>query len=305
MLALSPDPWESGVVIAADIARYQPGTTAEVTQGAGAAALLVQRSPRLLELEPGLAGYCSQDVDDFFRPVGSTTAQVKGSYSMECYLHNLEQALQDHSRRRGLSAREVLASTDLFVLHAPFRNMPELAMQRLLDRHLGLNGPEARGFLEQRGFFVGLDPLADIGNTYSASLYLFLAHLLADRCRAWGRGIVGRRILLVSYGSGNTMVVLSGRVAPGAPEVIGRWNLGRIREDRLPAGMREYGIWSSGSHVRTAAGLTIQDPILPPGRFYLSGLRQDGYREYRPATEYREHGLPEAAEPRQPVPASN
>jgi hypothetical protein len=101
------------------------------------------------------------------------------------------------------------------------------------------------------------------------------------------------------------MVVLSGRVAPGAPEVIGRWNLGRIREDRLPAGMREYGIWSSGSHVRTAAGLTIQDPILPPGRFYLSGLRQDGYREYRPATEYREHGLPEAAEPRQPVPASN
>jgi hydroxymethylglutaryl-CoA synthase len=295
LLAMSPGERESGLVIASDIARYQPRTTAEVTQGAGAAALLVQRSPRLLELEPGMAGYCSQDVDDFFRPVGSMSAQVKGSYSMECYLNTLEEAFLDHSRRRGLAPREILASTDLFVLHAPFRNMPELAMERLLARHLDLSAQGARDFLEQRGFYRGVDPLGDIGNTYSASLYLFLAHLLADRYREWGQSIVGRRILLASYGSGNTMIVLSGRVAAEAPQVISNWNLSGIRASRLPAGLREYGIWSTGSYMRNSTGLSIQDPILPPGHFYLSGIRQDGYREYRPAADYRECSVPSAA----------
>jgi hydroxymethylglutaryl-CoA synthase len=173
--------------------------------------------------------------------------------------------------------------------------MPEQAMDRLLARHLDLTGQGARDFLEQRGFYRGVDPLGDIGNTYSASLYLFLAYLLADRYREWGGSIVGRRILLASYGSGNTMIVLSGRVAAQGPQVIGRWNLSAIRGSRLPAGLREYGLWSTGSYLRNSSGLSVQDPILPPGHFYLSGIRQDGYREYRPAAEYREGGLPGAA----------
>jgi hydroxymethylglutaryl-CoA synthase len=307
LLAMSPNGRESGLVIASDIARYQPGTTAEVTQGAGAAALLVQSSPRLLELDLGSAGYCSQDVDDFFRPVGSASAQVKGSYSMDCYLNTLEQAFLDHCRRSAVPPREVLESTDLFVLHAPFRNMPELAMQRLLAGHLNLTAQGALDFLEQRGFYRGLDPLGDIGNTYSASMYLFLAHLLAERYRQLGPGIVGRRILLASYGSGNTMIVISGRVAGEAPEVIRRWKLGKIRDSRQPAGMREYESWSSGSHLRAAAGLTVQDPVLPPGHFYLSAIRKDGYREYRQAAEYKDwiSQAEATADLRQPVPVLN
>jgi hydroxymethylglutaryl-CoA synthase len=235
------------------------------------------------------------------------TAQVKGSYSMDCYLSSLEQAFLEHCRRRGQPAGEVLESTDLFVLHAPFRNMPALAMERLLAGHLGLTSQGAADFLEQRGFHRGVDPIGDIGNTYSASLYLFLAHLLHDRHQEWGRSIVGRRLLLASYGSGNTMIVLSGRVARQAPEVIGSWNLGAIRSNRLPVGMREYDIWSAGSHIRTASGPGLQDPVSPPGHFYLSGIRQDGYREYRTVAEHGERITPEAvpAELDQAVPALN
>jgi hydroxymethylglutaryl-CoA synthase len=62
-----------------------------------------------------------------------------------------------------------------------------------------------------------VNPIADIGNTYSASMYLFLAFLLRERYEALGEGIVGKRLLLACYGSGNTMIVLSGIVAPASP----------------------------------------------------------------------------------------
>jgi len=180
-------------------------------------------------------------------------------------------------------------------------------MHRLLAAHLNLTGQGARAFLEERGFYRGVDPLGDIGNTYSASLYLFPAHLLAARYQHLGPSIVGSRILLASYGSGNTMIVISGRVAGEAPEVIRRWKLEKIRDSRQPAGMREYEIWSSGSHLRAAAGLTAQDPVLPPGQFYLSSIREDGYREYRHAAEYKDWVSPAEApaELRQSVPVLN
>ncbi len=174
-------PSETGLVIASDVARYETGSTAEITQGAGAAALLVERDPRLMELDLASLGLCSRDVDDFFRPLGAPTARVKGQYSIQNYLESLEIAFLDHCRRRGAAPDQVLRDTDMFVLHAPFRNMPMMAMLRLLERHLGLGEVQGEAFLDERGFHEAIDPIADIGNTYSAAMYFALGFLLADR----------------------------------------------------------------------------------------------------------------------------
>jgi hydroxymethylglutaryl-CoA synthase len=109
---------------------------------------------------------------------------------------------------------------------------------------------------------------------------------------------------MASYGSGNTMIVLSGRVAAQAPQVISRWDLSAIRGSSLPAGLHEYNIWSTGSYMRNSSGLSLQDPIRPPGHFYLSRIREDGYREYRPAAEYRESGPASAAPAAPQAPAA-
>ena len=138
---------ESGIVMCSDIARYQSHTTAEVTQGAGSVSLLVETSPRLVELDLSSQGFCSRDVDDFFRPLGSKTAQVKGTYSMQLYRETLDSALADHSNRVGKSPAQVLEETDLFVLHTPFRNLPETAMTALLKKHLDLDVDRVRGDL--------------------------------------------------------------------------------------------------------------------------------------------------------------
>jgi hydroxymethylglutaryl-CoA synthase len=287
LLAMSNHSAESGLVIATDLARYEAETTAEITQGAGAVAMLVEAAPRLLELDLSAVGLCSRDVDDFFRPLGSTVAQVKGRYSIDMYLSNLDDAFLDHARRIGKLPSEILESTDFFVLHTPFRNMPESAMRMLLQRHLNLEQSQVRQFLEPRGFYRAVEPLSQIGNIYSGSMYVSLASLLSDRYGELGHRIIGKRILLASYGSGNTMIVLSARIAEGAPEVIRSWDFEEILRSARPSDFSQYQRWIEGVSDRTTYENLLKDVAVPPESFYLSGIREDGYREYAYAADVR------------------
>jgi hydroxymethylglutaryl-CoA synthase len=280
MLAVGGRPSDTGIVVSSDIARYDTESTAEITQGAGAVALLVGTSPRLLEIDLASPGLYSADVDDFFRPLGSTTARVNGSYSMRCYTDSLEGAFLDHCARLGEQPEKVLRETDWFVLHTPFRHMPAAAMEKLLERVLGYDAEKARAFLAERSLAAGADPVARIGNLYAGSLTASLAFLLEDRWRALGRGIVGRRVLLASYGSGNTMVVFRGRVADAAPDVIARWNLERVFSSARPAGFEEYEAWTAGPVEAELHARLMENAVVPPGSFVLAGIRRDGYREY-------------------------
>ncbi len=282
LLAVAGRGGESGVVLCTDIARYEAAGTAEITQGAGAVAVLVQPDPRLVSLDMDTIGMHSDDVDDFFRPIGSETARVKGGYSMHCYHESLEAAFADHCRRRGEAPADVLRSTDLFALHAPFRNMPEIAMKRLLGRHLGLGEAAAHDLLAEKGLHAAVEGVSRIGNIYSGSLYLTLACLLANRAREAGSGIVGKRLLLASYGSGNTMLVLSGTVAPGATGVIARWDLAGLLAEARPESAEAYLDWlaSPTPPGEYAARMGAMSACIPTGAFYLAGIREDGYREY-------------------------
>src|SRR5699024_1578220 len=61
------------LVIASDIARYGLNTPGEVTQGAGAVALIMSANPKVMVLEDENA-YLTSDIMDFWRPTYSTTA---------------------------------------------------------------------------------------------------------------------------------------------------------------------------------------------------------------------------------------
>ncbi len=280
MLAAGGGPRDSGLVVCTDIARYQTESTAEITQGAGAVAVHVETSPRLIEIDLSTLGFHSMDVDDFFRPFGSETARVNGTYSMRCYGESLEAAFLDHCARKGERPDRTLRDTDYFVLHTPFRNMPESAMSRLLERVLGLDSDAARAFLAEKSLAAAVDPFARIGNLYTGSLTAGLAFLLSERFHAIGQGIVGKKILLASYGSGNTMVVMSARIAGEAASVISRWNIDEVFASARTASFEEYEAWTSGPvHPELQARL-MENAKLPPSAFMLSGIRKDGYREY-------------------------
>lgn len=280
LLAMSASRRESGLVICSDIARYKTESTAEITQGAGAAALHISGDPALLRLDLDTQGFNSRDVDDFFRPIGRVTASVRGGYSMKCYLESFEAALVDHCRRRGEDPGEVLSETDIFVLHAPFRNMPVLAMQRILSTHLGVTAGECEEFLAARGFAAAIDPVARIGNTYTASLFISLAFALEERYRLLGERITGKRVLMVSYGSGNTMAVISGRVAPGAARVISSWDLGSIWKRARKSEESEYDEWIARPMDNDHYQQVLATKCIPENAVYLGSIRDDGYRVY-------------------------
>jgi hydroxymethylglutaryl-CoA synthase len=298
MLATGGRASDCGIVVNSDVARYETESTAEITQGAGGVALHVASSPRLLSLDLASLGFFSADVDDFFRPLGSTTARVDGSYSMRCYGESLEAAFLDHCGRAGTRPDQTLRDTDYFVLHTPFRNMPESAMEKLLGHVLGFDAEKAKSFLAERSFAAGVDPLARIGNIYTGSLAVALAFLLHDRWQALGEGIVGKRLLLASYGSGNTMVVISARVAPQAVQVISRWDLGRIFSSARAASLEEYEAWTAGPVQPELQARLMENASPPPDAFVLTGIRKDGYREYTcKESGQRRHRLEERETP--------
>ena len=271
---------ESGLVVSSDIARYDAPSTAEITQGAGAVSLLVEKNPRLLELDLETQGLCSHDVDDFFRPIGSTTAKVKGSYSMQCYNEALDVAFHDHCDRRGMTPSEVLHSTDMFVFHVPFKMMALSAFEKLVSHHTGLHGEDLDKFVADRGFEESLEPNTKVGNLYTASTFLALAFLLKERYQKFGKDIVGKSIMMASYGSGNTMVLLNATVAQGAPEVIESWDLEGVFRNERDATFDEYETWLTAPHSADRLKELVDGANVPSGKFFLSGLREDGYREY-------------------------
>lgn len=271
---------DTAAVMTSDIARYKAPSTAEVTQGAGASALLVGRNPDLLELDLTSSGFASHDVDDFFRPLGSTIAKVKGGYSLSCYNEALAEAFEDHCRRAGVSAADELNSIDAFFLHVPYALMPVSAMEKLLEKHLGLGPEAASAFLETRGFRAGLEATAQIGNLYTGSLYLSLAFGLKERSRVWGAQTPGKKVLMASYGSGNTMAVFTARLAPKSVSVISRWNLDGLLKTHTERPFAHYQAWlDNEKNPQTYPSLLAADPP-PAGKLALTGLREDGYREY-------------------------
>jgi hydroxymethylglutaryl-CoA synthase len=47
--------------------------------------------------------------------------------------------------------------------------------------------------------------------------------------------MVGKKVLMASYGSGNTMALFTGRVAQDAPKVVKDWNLDMLLNNQEEA----------------------------------------------------------------------
>jgi len=113
------------LVIGTDISKYPLGSSGEATQGAGAAAMLISRNPRIARIGSKF-GRVSGHVDDFFRTLYSENAEVFGQYSTVAYLNFVLKAYDNFKSQAG----PFLA--DYYVFHAPFGKMPIKSFQRII-----------------------------------------------------------------------------------------------------------------------------------------------------------------------------
>ena len=269
-------PGERALVLSTDISRYVSASSAELTQGAGAVSVLVEHNPRLLEIDLATVGQYSTDVDDFFRPLGQSAAQVRGGHSIKCYRKAFAAAFADHCERRHEEEKDVIRETDFFVLHTPFRNMPEMAFEWFLHTH-GLGGNGDGLFARSEGSCLrdATDEVAFSGNLYNGSLYFVLAHLLQNLFHKLGAAMIGKRIILGSYGSGATMIVLSATIAKDAVDVVRQWALPSQASAITHENYETFERWADTYDSDQGKGTPNE-----PDKFYLKEIREDGYRLY-------------------------
>jgi hydroxymethylglutaryl-CoA synthase len=129
------------IVVSADIAEYARGSSGEPTQGAGAVAMLLEASPRLLELDLAMSGSASEyrGLDfrkPFLRFAGQTPGKhgrlsdlpvFNGKYSTDCYTDATLRALDAMFARRGGSRAEYLRGLAAVFMHRPYHRMPRNA----------------------------------------------------------------------------------------------------------------------------------------------------------------------------------
>jgi hydroxymethylglutaryl-CoA synthase len=196
------------LVIASDIARYGLNTPGEPTQGGAAVAMVVRASPRLLALESPV-GHFAKDVHDFWRPLPSKDALVDGAYSVTCYLDALRFAFEDYIDEVQSEAAREFARFDRMIYHVPYGKMAHKAHRHLCEI-VEESDPSASFDAKVR---PSLAFPKRVGNSYTGSLYLALASLLANDAELEkGTG----RIALFSYGSGCGAAFFAGVAVPGA-----------------------------------------------------------------------------------------
>lgn len=186
------------LLIAADIARYGLNTTGESSQGAGAIAMVLSANPRVLAFENEFA-IATQHAMDFWRPNYLQEALVEGKYSSKLYLTMLEKTFSQYQQK---SQRE-LADHAYVCYHTPVPRLVEKAHQQLCKNHA--ENYDANVALEQ--IAPTLTYGRQIGNSYTAALYVCLASLLDH-----AEDLTGKRIGFYSYGSGCVAEFFSGVV---------------------------------------------------------------------------------------------
>lgn len=181
------NPQSSVLVIAADIARYGLNTPGEVTQGAGAVAMLITANPRILALEDTTVSY-TKDVMDFWRPLYATEACVDGKYSTNVYIEFFLECWQRYQQLTGHQLDDFAALT----FHLPFTKMGKKGLEGLLrDDHSAIAEKMRHQLTASQKYS------REVGNLYTGSLYLSVMSLLQN-----GDVKAGDRIGLFSYGSG-------------------------------------------------------------------------------------------------------
>jgi 3-hydroxy-3-methylglutaryl CoA synthase len=256
-------PEERALVIMTDMSRRLFHDPAEPAEGAGAVAMVVASSPRILALDPWI-GVAAQEFYDIRRPT-PTLETGDTALSLAAYLDLFESAWASYATAVGPGAFDALAHV---VYHAPVRPLVEQAHALLVET----NRPDASRDEIAASFARLVEPsfryCRELGNIYGGTLYAALAGLI-DGVETIAPG---SRVGLYSYGSGSCAEFFSGTVGPEAHATLSRHVLGDQLARRRLVSISEY----ERTVIDTERGMTEKE--FDPDRTIVPGLFDDRYR---------------------------
>ncbi|KRN04488.1 hydroxymethylglutaryl-CoA synthase [Holzapfeliella floricola] len=259
-------PGKTALVIASDISRYGLNSGGEVTQGAGAVAMLISEHPRILEFLPQSASY-SDDVNDFWRPNYSATAFVDGKYSTEKYLEFFTHTFNDYLKQTNLKVADFEALT----YHLPFTKMGIKAQRLAVEGQSDKTQTRLSRHFEESAKYC-----RQIGNLYTGSLYLSLVSLLHHKNLKSG-DLIG----LYSYGSGSVAEFFAGHLVNGYQNQLSANQMADFITSRQLLSIDEYeAIYTECGKIRTDDYELMPEAVVSDGEVYFAGVK-DHLRQYK------------------------
>lgn len=221
-------PGAKALVICTDIAQRSPQESAdgEISQGAGAVAMLVSSNPKVLQLEPGAFGLFGQEIQDACRPEpGLETADAE--LSLMSYLTSAEHTFLNFQSK--FPETDFQNSFAYLAMHTPFGGMVKGTHRSLMRKLKSMPPNEIEVDFDKR-LRPSLKYCQQIGNLYSGSLYLALCGLLDSIQLPEGQKT---RIGLYSYGSGSSAEFYSGLVDRQSQVEVASKKIQAHLDDRL------------------------------------------------------------------------
>lgn len=262
-IALNPD--SKVLILASDIARYGLATPGEVTQGAGAVAILMSKDPKIMSFEKETS-YQTEDTMDFWRPIYSEEAFVDGQHSNDKYIEFFADLWSNYGKKTGHDFTDFEA----ICFHLPYTRMGEKALKPHLKEM-----PEEVASRLQANYKISTTYNRLVGNIYTGSLYLSLLSLLENNSDLKP----GARIGLFSYGSGSVGEFFTGVLEDGFREHLNTANHKELLANRKELTIKEYEaeflkeLPTDGSTVEFSG----EDD---PAKIYLSGITEH-MRQYK------------------------
>lgn len=214
------------LVIASDIAKYGLHSGGEPTQGAGAVAMLISRDPRILILEDQNA-MLTQDIYDFWRPIGHLYPTVNGPLSNATYIDSFQKVWHYYQDKYHRS----LADFDALAFHIPYTKMGKKALLSILESE-----PEDEQERMLKAYEESIIYSRKVGNLYTGSLYLGLISLLENATSL----VAGSRLGLFSYGSGAVSEFFSGTLVEGYDAFLQKEAHQQLLANRQKLSIAEY-----------------------------------------------------------------
>lgn len=263
------------LVVAADIAVYDRGA-ARPTGGVGAVAMLVGPDAPIV-IEPGIRGTHMEHAFDFYKPqMVSEYPTVDGHLSNRCYIRALDNCYQRYSGKfeqrigRPLSLNE---DVDFAIFHQPYAKLVQKSWARLAWNDFlnqgGSESPEGLGEfmhlansedslisreLEKAALKASAETFESkvapsmvlgkqVGNSYCGSLYNGMASLVDAKGSSMAAdtdGLVDKRVLMFSYGSGLAASMFSVKIRKSVDHIKDALNLQERLAQRVALDPAEF-----------------------------------------------------------------
>lgn len=268
-----------GIVVCTDYAKYEKNSGGEYTQGAGAVAMLIKQTPRLLAIND-IWGVSTKSEHDFFKPNFSETPVFDGQFSNSCYqnrLHDAYFSFKKQAVEEGLYNENDIISEkwNSLIFHLPYAFHGKRMFSQLFteERILTDNAKTKKEFLaklnlKEEDINVDSSQLiklvsktdlykhfvknkitdsqlasSEIGNMYTASIFMALMSCLEMKLinnNEENQDLENQKVGFCAYGSGSKSKVFEGVLQSDAKEIIEKFNIFSILKLRKAIEINDY-----------------------------------------------------------------